>query len=130
VLSQIVDHVHAIERHPRLASAARQRFRELGYHNIDLHVGDGTKGWPEAAVFDAILVSAAGPEVPPALKEQLAIGGRLVMPVGLERTGQALLKLTRCSETEFASDTLAAVRFVPLMGEHGVGTGSRLRDRR
>ena len=83
--------VHEPDRRPglrhrapsrRWREAARQRFRRLGYDNIELRVGDGTRGWPEAAPFDAILVAAGGPEVPQALKEQLAIGGRLVIPVG------------------------------------------------
>src|SRR3954467_3215174 len=82
VMSQIADRVYAIERHPSLGEAARQRFEKLGYDNIELRVGDGTRGWPEAAPLDAILVSAGGPEVPQALKEQLALGGRLVIPVG------------------------------------------------
>jgi protein-L-isoaspartate(D-aspartate) O-methyltransferase len=82
VVSQIADHVYAIERHPSLVEAARQRLRALGYDNIDLQVGDGTRGWPDAAPFDAILVAAGGPMIPMALKEQLAIGGRLVVPVG------------------------------------------------
>ena len=82
VLSQIADAVYAIERHPSLAERARERLSELGYDNIELRVGDGTAGWPEAAPFDAILVAAGGPSVPPALKQQLAIGGRLVIPVG------------------------------------------------
>src|SRR5215207_5056745 len=74
VMSQIADHVHAIERHPSLADLAQQRFRKLGYDNIELRVGDGTLGCPESAPYDAILVAAGGPQVPPALKEQLAIG--------------------------------------------------------
>src|SRR5215210_5807300 len=90
VMSQIADRVHAIERHPSLAEAARHRFGELGYDNIDLRVGDGTKGWPEAAPFDAILVAAGGPDVPQALKEQLSLGGRLVIPVGKEERRQTL----------------------------------------
>src|SRR3982750_2703039 len=76
VMSRIAKQVHAIERHPVLAEAARRRLETLGYANIELRVGDGTRGWPEAAPFDAILVAAGGPAVPPALKEQLAIGGR------------------------------------------------------
>src|SRR6266705_1116867 len=84
VMSQIANRVYTIERHPSLGKSARQRFSELGYDNIDLRVGDGTRGWPEAAPFDAILVAAGGPDVPAALKDQLAIGGRLVIPVGEE----------------------------------------------
>src|SRR5215212_6721349 len=103
VMGQIADRVYAIERHPSLGEAACQRFRRLGYDNIDLRVGDGTKGWPEAGPFDAILVAAGGPQVPPALREQLAIGGRLVIPVGEDLHDQSLLKLTRTSETAFAA---------------------------
>ncbi len=119
VMSQIADRVYAIERHPSLGKSAQQRFKKLGYDNIELRVGDGTRGWPEAAPFDAILVAAGGPEVPPALKEQLAIGGRLVIPVGEEERHQTLIKLTRKSETEFEEENLGAVAFVPLIGEQG-----------
>jgi len=119
VISRIADRVYALERHPSLATSARQRFRSLGYDNIDLRVGDGTRGWPEAAPFDAILVAAGGPDVPPALKEQLAIGGRLLIPVGGETGHQTLIKLTRKSETEFEEENLGAVTFVPLIGEQG-----------
>jgi erythromycin esterase-like protein len=118
-MSQIADRVHAIERHPSLGALARQRFRKLGYDNIELRVGDGTRGWPEAAPFDAILVAAGGPDVPSALKEQLAIGGRLVIPVGEEERHQTLIKLTRRSATEFEEENLGAVAFVPLIGEQG-----------
>jgi len=84
IMSQIADRVHAIERHPSLAEAARHRFRKLGDDNIELRTGDGTKGWVEAAPFDAILVAAGGPRVPSALTQQLAIGGRLVRPKGIK----------------------------------------------
>src|SRR6266581_9376556 len=119
VLSQIAARVYAIERHPSLGNAARERLKKLGYDNIELRVGDGTRGWPEAAPFDAILVAAGGPEVPPALKEQLAIGGRLDIPVGEEERYQTLVKLTRKSEAEFEEENLGAVAFVPLIGEQG-----------
>ena len=96
--------VHEPDRRPGLCDRAarrrwprrrEQRFGKLGYDNIELRVGDGTLGWPEAAPFDAILVAAGGPEVPQALKEQLAIGGRLVIPVGRRSGSQTLLKVTR-----------------------------------
>lgn len=118
VISRIARRVYAIERHPSLGAAARQRFKKLGYHNVELRVGDGTLGWPEAAPFDAILVSAGGPEIPDALKHQLSIGGRLIIPVGQERR-QTLRKLTRRGEDEFAEEDLGAVAFVPLIGEQG-----------
>lgn len=119
VLGQIADRVYAIERHPSLGQAARQRFKKLGYDNINLRVADGTQGWCEAAPFDAILVAAGGPGVPPALKEQLATGGRLVIPVGEEERYQTLVKLTRKSNTKFEEENLGVVAFVPLIGEQG-----------
>ena len=119
VMAHIADHVHAIERHPALAAAASRRFGSLGYDNIDLRIGDGTKGWPEAAPFDAIVVAAGGPGAPQALKEQLAVGGRLVIPVGGESHDQRLLKITRTSETDYEQEDLGGVRFVPLIGEQG-----------
>ena len=119
VMSQIADRVHAIERHAALGQAAERRFEKLGYDNIDLRVGDGTQGWSEVAPFDAILVAAGGPEVPRALKKQLAIGGRLVIPVGGEERQQTLTKLTRKSDAEYEEEDLGAVAFVPLIGEQG-----------
>jgi len=119
VLSRIAGRVHAIERHPALAEAARRRLRALGYDNIELAVGDGTTGLPQAAPFDAILVSAGGPEAPPALKDQLAIGGRLIIPIGATERRQTLRKVTRRSETEYDEEDLGAVMFVPLIGEQG-----------
>ncbi len=82
ILGRIAARVHAIERRPTLAAAAAERLARLGFDNVCVQTGDGSVGWPEAAPFDAILVAAAGPQVPEALKSQLAIGGRLVMPVG------------------------------------------------
>jgi protein-L-isoaspartate(D-aspartate) O-methyltransferase len=119
VLGRIAAEVHAIERHPSLAASAEQRLRALGYDNVFVHLGDGTKGWPQAAPFDAILVAAGGPEVPPALTSQLAIGGRLVIPIGSEERSQTLMKLTRQDDTTFESEDLGGVRFVPLIGEQG-----------
>jgi protein-L-isoaspartate(D-aspartate) O-methyltransferase len=119
VMSRIASRVHAIERHPSLSETARRRFSKLGYENIELRVGDGTRGWPEAAPFDAILVAAGGPDVPQALKDQLALGGRLVIPVGEEERLQTLRKLTRRSEADYEDEDLGAVMFVPLIGEHG-----------
>ena len=119
VMSRIAKQVHAIERHAALGQAARQRFEKLGYDNIELRVGDGTKGWPEAAPFDAILVAAGGPGAPQALKEQLDVGGRLVIPVGEEPRSQRLLKITRTSGARFEEEDLGRVMFVPLIGEQG-----------
>ncbi len=119
VASQIAGRVFAIERHRTLGESARKRLQELGFDNIDLRIGDGTKGWREAAPFDVILVAAGGPEVPRALKEQLAMGGRLIIPVGPDELGQILRKLTRTSETHYETEDLGAVMFVPLIGEQG-----------
>src|SRR4051812_17173370 len=119
VMSQIAERIYAIERHPSLTDAAKARFKKFDYRNIELRVGDGTRGWPEAAPFDAILVAASGPGVPPALTEQLAIGGRLVIPVGEHKHGQALRKITRTSDTAYEEEDLGAVAFVPLIGEQG-----------
>jgi protein-L-isoaspartate(D-aspartate) O-methyltransferase len=119
VISRIAASVHAIERLAVLGEAARARFDRLGYENIELRVGDGTKGWPEAAPFDAILVAAGGPSAPQALKDQLDVGGRLVIPLGEELRGQRLVKITRTGGTTFEEEDLGGVMFVPLVGEQG-----------
>jgi len=119
VMAEIAERVCAIERHASLGEAARRRLERLGYDNIDLRLGDGTKGWPEAGPFDAILVAAGGPEVPPALTEQLAVGGRLVIPVGDQEGPQRLVKITRKSAADYEEEGLAEVAFVPLVGEGG-----------
>ena len=120
VLAQVARSVHAVERHERLTRDARERLAALGYRNIELRTGDGTLGWPDAAPFDAILVAAAGPEVPPPLKAQLRIGGRLLMPLDIDGQGtQQLLKLVRRGESDYAQQTLGNVSFVPLIGRHG-----------
>jgi protein-L-isoaspartate(D-aspartate) O-methyltransferase len=91
----------------------------LGYGSIEVRTGDGTQGWPEAAPFDAILVTAGGPSIPDNLRQQLAIGGRLVMPIGETLHAQRLVKLTRISKTEFLQKGLGDVVFVPLIGKQG-----------
>jgi protein-L-isoaspartate(D-aspartate) O-methyltransferase len=118
VLGRLAAHVTAIERHAALADGARRRLAALGVGNVDVVVGDGTLGWPAGGRFDAILVAAGGPEVPPALKAQLADGGRLVMPVG-EPRHQRLVKLRRHGEAGFEQEVIADVAFVPLVGAQG-----------
>jgi protein-L-isoaspartate(D-aspartate) O-methyltransferase len=118
VLGRIADQVYAIERHEALGRLARERMAALGYDNVDIRIGDGSTGLTEAAPFDAILVAAGGPDVPHALKEQLEIGGRLVMPVG-EPGSQKLLKLVRTAANRFEEEDFGAVAFVPLIGEQG-----------
>lgn len=119
VLSRIAKEVFTIERHRELADTARERLRQLGYENIQVRWGDGTRGWPEAAPFDAIVVAAGGPGIPPALLEQLRIGGRLVIPLGEDLDSQQLIRAIRRGENDFEYDELGAVRFVPLIGEAG-----------
>jgi protein-L-isoaspartate(D-aspartate) O-methyltransferase len=118
VASRIAGQVLAIERHAALTEAATQRLAALGYTNVTLKTGDGSRGWPEEAPFDAIIVSAGGPSVPETLKQQLAIGGRLVIPVG-PADEQRLIRLTRTGEESFEQDDLGAVRFVKLIGAGG-----------
>jgi len=113
--------VRGVEIIPQLAERAGRTLREVGYTNVQVRQGDGTFGWPEAAPFDAIMVSAAPREVPSALLEQLAPGGRLVLPVGPTTDRQELQLWRRIPEGGFERRTLMQVRFVPLTGaaEHG-----------
>lgn len=122
VLSRMAAQVFAIERHQALAAAAEGRLADLAYGNVTVIAGDGSGGLPDRAPFDAILVAARGPEVPDALRRQLAPGGRLVIPVGGEKL-QTLRRLTRTGEDEWISDDLGPVRFVPLVGAHGIAEG-------
>lgn len=119
VLSRIVTTVHTVERLDRLAEIASKRLERLGYGNIVIHVGDGTLGWPEHAPYDAIVVTAGAPSVPKPLLEQLAIRGRLVIPVGASCDLQMLVRIRRASEKDYLSEQLCGVRFVPLIGTEG-----------
>lgn len=119
LLSRMARKVCAIERHATLADEARARLQQLGDDNAEIHCADGTEGWPAAAPFDAIIVSAGSPDIPEALKRQLAIGGRLIIPVGLGGYGQMLTRLTRRNGDAFESERLAPVSFVPLIGRYG-----------
>lgn len=119
VLGRIAREVFAVERHHVLADLARERMRRLGYRNVRVEEGDGTRGLAAQAPFDAILVSAGGPEVPQALLDQLAPGGRLLIPVGREPRGQELLRVTRIGEGKFERESLGSVSFVPLIGSEG-----------
>src|SRR6185369_12803751 len=118
VLGRIADRVYAIERHELLADQARGRLKRLCYDNVEIICGDGTKGLPDKAPFDAIIVSAGGPQVPETLKQQLAIGGRLVIPVGRD-IHQTLLRIRRTGEDSFEEEDFGAVAFVPLIGAEG-----------
>lgn len=119
VLSRIARQVYTIDRHQELADTAAQRLQKLGYDNIHVRCGDGTLGWPEEAPFDAIVVAAGGPKIPPALLEQLRVGGRLVIPVGESLETQQLVRAIKREGGGFDYEELGAVRFVPLIGAGG-----------
>ena len=102
-----------------LADLARARLRQLGYDNVEVRTGDGTLGWPEQAPFDAIIATASGPRVPDSWRAQLAVEGRLVMPVGATPTHQRLIRLTRTGPETWHEEEIEEVRFVPLIGEQG-----------
>jgi protein-L-isoaspartate(D-aspartate) O-methyltransferase len=112
VLAEIASRVYSIEIIESLGKAAAKRLEELGYGNIEIKIGDGYKGWPEKSPFDAIVVTAAAPQVPPALLEP---GGRLVIPVGGDGDVQYLKLITRRADGSYAEKRVLAVRFVPLV---------------
>lgn len=115
VLAELARHVYTVERLPQLSEKAQNILQELQYNNISFRVGDGTGGWPEKAPFEAILVAAASESVPPALVEQLSLGGRMVIPVGDSPVQDLLLliKNQQCIEEQ----NLCGCRFVPLIHE-------------
>ncbi|OAQ21420.1 Protein-L-isoaspartate O-methyltransferase [Thermosulfurimonas dismutans] len=117
ILAELARWVYSIERYPRLLERARKILEELGYTNVILRLGDGTRGWPEAAPFEAIIVTAAGPKIPEPLLDQLAEGGRLVMPVG-DEWSQYLVKVVK-KGGQIYRQTLEPVRFVKLVGDYG-----------
>jgi protein-L-isoaspartate(D-aspartate) O-methyltransferase len=121
ILAEIAAAVFTVERVPELAQTARARLDRLGYRNIQFRLGDGALGWPEAAPFDAVIVTAAAPALPPALVAQLAPGGRMVVPVGVELENQVLLLLVKDATGHVQSQELFGVRFVPLVSSAGSG---------
>ncbi|WP_449244686.1 protein-L-isoaspartate(D-aspartate) O-methyltransferase [Desulfobacca acetoxidans] len=114
VLATLTDQVYTIEISPELARSAADRLQKLGYHQVQVKCGDGYQGWPEAAPFDAIIVTAATREIPPVLKAQLKDGGRLIIPLGSLFGPQYLLRLTRDGHN-FREEMLCPVAFVPLI---------------
>ena len=120
ILAGLVERVFSIERIASLAFRAQRTLDSLHYYNILIRVGDGTYGWSEEAPFDAIITTAGSPEIPETLTGQLAVGGRLIIPVG-DRSSQTLVKVTRLSEEpgDFRTEDICGCRFVALIGEHG-----------
>ena len=114
VLAELTDRVYSIEIRPELARQAAARLNDLGYGRVQVRSGDGYQGWPEAAPFDAILVTAAAPRVPPALTAQLKEGGRLVIPLGPPRGAQTLMRYRRV-QGKLVEEASLPVRFVPLV---------------
>jgi protein-L-isoaspartate(D-aspartate) O-methyltransferase len=119
VLAEIAAEVYTVERIGQLAEKAAAVLADRGYTNVHVRHGDGTRGWPEHAPYDAIIVAAGGPKVPDSLKEQLKLDGRLVIPIGPDPRSQELVRITRISEHEYRHEDLADVRFVPLLGHEG-----------
>jgi len=122
VLAELADHVYTVERVPELEERARLLLAHIGYRNVTTVVADGSLGLPDEAPFDAIIVTAAAPEAPPPLLEQLALGARLVVPVGPSGRDQLLTIVTR-DATGFSEATDVYCRFVPLLGEAAFTSG-------
>ena len=125
VLAHIARHVHTIERIPALARQARATLKRLGYRTVDVIEGDGTLGWALAAPYDAIVVTAEGPRIPPSLRAQLKPGGRLVMPLNEGRPEQVLIRVTRLADDGDRLEKLYPVHFVPLIGAEGWSPSER-----
>lgn len=118
ILSRIAGKVYTLERIALLARRARRVIDSVGCVNVNIRVTDGTQGWDEEAPFDAIIVTAGAPSVPGQYRDQLAIGGRLVIPVG-SRGDQVLMRITKVAEGQFTEERLIDCCFVPLIGRHG-----------
>lgn len=118
IFARLVREVHTVERIPAFARAAEDRLARLGIERVHVHEADGSLGWPPAAPYDAIAVAAAAPRPPRPLLDQLAPGGRLVVPVGDDRY-QRLVRVRRCGPDAFEHDDLGPVMFVPLLGAEG-----------
>jgi protein-L-isoaspartate(D-aspartate) O-methyltransferase len=117
VLGALAREVHSVELREDLAETAKERLSRLGYSNIQVHCADGSLGWPVNAPYNGILLAAAAPKVPEGLLEQLAEGGRMIVPVGEE--GEQVLMLVRRKENKFSFERRESCRFVPLLGRYG-----------
>ena len=118
VLALLADRVFSLERIPSLARRARKILDGSGFSKVNIRVADGTLGWQDMSPFDAIVVTAGAPEVPPDYLNQLVIGGRLIIPVG-DRDSQVLMRITRTGEQEYQEEQMLGCRFVPLIGNRG-----------
>ena len=118
VLATLVNHVYSIEIIPELAASAEARLADLGYDNVSVRVGDGYFGWPDQGPFDGIIVTAVGPDIPDSLLDQLKVGGRMVLPVGTEYTGQNLTVVVKQADGSYTEEQVLPVAFVPLTGDH------------
>jgi protein-L-isoaspartate(D-aspartate) O-methyltransferase len=118
ILATLGGRVYTVERLRPLGLRARKVLDSIGLYNVNIRMGDGTIGWPEEAPFDAIVVTAGAPEIPPQLLEQMNIGGRLVIPVGTQ-SEQTLVRVTRTGEGEYAREDVEQCRFVKLVGKQG-----------
>ena len=123
LLCKLVRRLFTIERYDNLRASAEKKLHEIGIYNFSCKTGDGSKGWPEQAPFDRIIVTAASPSVPKSLLEQLAEGGVMVIPIGEKDQEQNLVRITR-TESGFDDYCLGPVKFVPLVGEEGVNEDS------
>lgn len=126
MLCELAEHVTTIEVLPELARRSRELLARLGYANVECRTGDGSCGAPDRAPFEAVIVTAAPERVPAALVEQLAVGGRLCIPVGAHPSEQRLLRIVKRADGSTASESLAAVRFVPLISRPEAVTASGL----
>jgi protein-L-isoaspartate(D-aspartate) O-methyltransferase len=125
VLGQIAGQVYSVERISELADRAREAIDSLGYDNVEIVEGDGTLGLPDKAPFDAIIVTASGPDIPETYRQQLAVGGTIVMPTGARDGGQRLMVCTRTDEDAWETHDEGFVRFVPLIGEEAWSEGGK-----
>jgi protein-L-isoaspartate(D-aspartate) O-methyltransferase len=118
VLSLLASEVHTVERIPELKQQAAKRLQRLGYLNVQFHTADGTLGVPEAAPFDAIIVTAGAASLPEPYRNQLKSGGRIIIPIGTEHSGQTMFRYT-LKNGELFEENLGAFTFVPLIGKYG-----------
>jgi protein-L-isoaspartate(D-aspartate) O-methyltransferase len=119
ILAQLVDEVYSIERLQNLSVSAAKRLKSLGLHTVQCRHGDGYLGWAEAAPFDAIIVTAAAPEIPPALIKQLAPQARMIIPIGDAKHNQQLICLTHTGQKNYQTEILEDVHFVPMLNSLG-----------